>query len=77
MDDTRWTDVWASVTEDAPIEGLGPMLLFRLEAEGQAYSVRFPKRQLNDIKPGINLHKIIFAELIAMMKDTSSADKQI
>ena len=77
MDDTRWTDVWASVTEDAPIEGLGPMLLFRLEVEGQSYSVRFPKRQLDDIIPGINLHKIIFEELIALVKDTSSADKRI
>ena len=67
MDDTRWTDVWASVTEDAPMEGLGPMLLFRLEVEGQSYSVRFPKRQLDDIKLGINLHKIIFEELIAMV----------
>lgn len=69
MDDARWTDVWASATQDAPIEGLGPMLLFRLEVEGQSYSVRFPKWQLDDIKPGINLHKIIFEGLTALIED--------
>lgn len=67
MSDSRWTDVWASVTEEADFIYVEVFLVFRLEVSGRAVEVRLPKRQLDDIV-GLNMHKLIFEQLITQME---------
>lgn len=68
MSDSRWTDVWASVTKEVDFIYAYVFLVFRLEVSGRAVEVRLPKRQLDDIV-GLNMHKLIFEQLIAQMEE--------
>ena len=67
MSDSRWTDVWASVTEEVDFIYDDVFLVFRLEVSGREVEVRLPKRQLDDVV-GLNIHKLIFEQLIAQME---------
>ena len=67
MSDSRWTDVWASVTKEADFVYVDLFLVFRLEVSGRVVEARFSKRQLDDIV-GLNIHKLIFEQLITQME---------
>lgn len=67
MSDSRWTDVWASVTKEVDFIYAYVFLVFRLEVSGREVEVRLPKRQLDDVV-GLNIHKLIFEHLITQME---------
>lgn len=67
MSDSRWTDVWASVTEEVDFIYDEVFLVFRLEVSGRKVQVRLPKRQMDDVV-GLNMHKLMFEQLITPME---------